>query len=44
VTFAWPGSPLDGQTYVVTDAQLEELEGVGLDSAGQILRAGQIAE
>ncbi len=30
VVFAWPGSPLDGQAHVVTDAQLEEFlqEGV----------------
>lgn len=39
VVFAWPGSPLDGQAHVVTDAQLEELGRAGLTGAQAVLDA-----
>ncbi len=41
VTFAWPGSPLDGQTHVVTDAQLEELGRAGLVGVAEVLEASR---
>jgi len=39
VVFAWPGSPLDGQAHVVTDAQLEELGRAGLSGVETVLES-----
>jgi len=44
VTFAWPRSPLDGQTYVVTDAQLEELGQSGMGGTEEILASARLAD
>lgn len=44
VTFAWPQSPLDGQTYVVTDAQLEDLGRSGMSGTEEILASARRAD
>lgn len=39
IAFTWPGSPFDGRTYVVTDAQLDSFVSSGLIGADALFDA-----